>query len=158
MNSGFALLLAFGIGIVAGLRTFTAPAVIAWAAHFGWIYVHGSALAFMNSKWALVIFTAGALIEFVADLLPKTPARTAAVGLVARIITGGLSGACLACAGGTVLWIGFILGSLGGIAGAFGGYHARVGLVRGLRVPDFAIAIPEDIVAIGLGVFLASRF
>jgi uncharacterized membrane protein len=50
------------------------------------------------------------------------------------------------------------MGVIGALIGAFGGYHARVGLVRGLRVPDFAIAIPEDIVAIALGVFLASRF
>jgi uncharacterized membrane protein len=47
---------------------------------------------------------------------------------------------------------------LGGIAGAFGGYQARVGLVRTLRVPDFTIAIPEDLVAIGLGLLLVSRF
>jgi uncharacterized membrane protein len=32
MNVGFVLALAFGIGVVAGLRTFTAPAVTAWAA------------------------------------------------------------------------------------------------------------------------------
>jgi hypothetical protein len=31
-------------------------------------------------------------------------------------------------------------------------------LVRALRVPDLAIAIPEDLVAIGLGLFLTSRF
>jgi uncharacterized membrane protein len=45
-----------------------------------------------------------------------------------------------------------------GLLEHFGGYHARVGLVRALRVPDFAIAIPEDLIAIGLGLFLASRF
>jgi len=51
-----------------------------------------------------------------------------------------------------------VAGAIGGIAGAFGGYQARVGLVRALRVPDFAIAIAEDMVAIGLGLLLASRF
>ena len=35
MNSGFGLLLMFGIGVVAGLRSVTAPAVVAWAAHTG---------------------------------------------------------------------------------------------------------------------------
>jgi uncharacterized membrane protein len=33
MNVGFVLGLAFGIGLVAELRTFSAPAVTAWAAH-----------------------------------------------------------------------------------------------------------------------------
>lgn len=159
MNSGFAvLLLALGIGVVAGLRSLTAPAVVAWAAHVGWINLHGSPLAFMGSVWAVAIFTVLAVIEFVADQLPSTPSRTDPVGLSARVVTGALSGACLAIAGGGMLWVAALAGALGGIAGAFGGYQARVGLVRTLHVPDFAIAIPEDLVAIGLGVFLVSRF
>ena len=158
MNSGFVLLLALGIGIVAGLRSLTAPAVVAWAAHFDWIHLAGSPLAFMGSKWTAAVFTLLALGELVADQLPGTPARTAAVGLSARIVTGALCGASFAVAGGARLWLGAVAGAIGGIAGAFGGYQARVGLVRALRVPDFAVAIPEDIVAIGLGLFLPSRF
>ena len=158
MNSGTALLLAFGIGIVAGLRSLTAPAVVAWAAHLGWLHLAGSPLAFMGSKWTAAVFTLLALVELVADQLPGTPARTAAVGLSARIVTGALCGASLAVAGAASLWLGAVAGAIGAIAGAFGGYQARVGLVRALRVPDVAIAIPEDIVAIGLGLFLATRF
>src|SRR5437879_10500663 len=92
MNSGFALLLTFGIGVVAGLRSMTAPAVVAWAAHMGWINLSGSPLAFMGSIWAVAIFTLGALVEFVADQLPATPARTTAVPLIARIVIGLLTG------------------------------------------------------------------
>ena len=158
MNSRFALLLAFGIGVVAGLRSMTAPAVVAWAAHLRWINLSGSSLAFMGSAWAVGIFTLGALGEFIADKLPNTPARTAAVGLGARIVTGALTGACLGIAGGASLWLGAFLGAVGAIVGAFGGYRARVGLVQTLHCPDFAIAIPEDLVAIGLGLFLVSRF
>src|SRR2546430_4277351 len=158
MNSGFALLLAFGIGVVTGLRSMTAPAVVAWAAHLGWINLHGSSLAFMGSAWAVGIFTLGALGEFVADQLPSTPARTAAVGLTARIVIGLLTGACLGIAGGASYWLGALIGAIGAIAGAFGGYQARVTLVRGLHVPDAAIAIPEDLVAIGLGLLLVSRY
>src|ERR671922_2116790 len=73
MNSGLALLLAFGIGVVAGLRSMTAPAIVAWAAHLGWLNLSGSPLAFMGSLWAAAIFTLGALAEFVADQLPTTP-------------------------------------------------------------------------------------
>jgi len=158
MNSGFTLLLVFGIGVVTGLRSMTAPAVVAWAAHLGWINLHGSPLAFMGSAWAVGIFTLGALGEFVADKLPTTPARTAAVGLTARIVIGLLTGACLAVPGGASYWLGALIGAIGAIAGAFGGYQARVRLVRALHVPDAAIAIPEDLVAIGLGLLLVSRF
>jgi uncharacterized membrane protein len=158
MSSSLAVLLAFGIGVVAGLRSLTAPAVVAWAAHLGWINLQGSPLAFVGSLWAVAIFTVLALVEFVADQLPSTPSRTAPVGLSARIVTGALTGACLGVAGGATLWSGAVAGALGGIAGAFGGYHARVGLVRALNVPDVAVAVPEDLIAIGLGLFLASRF
>ena len=158
MSSGPVLLLALGIGIVAGLRSLTAPAVVAWGAHLGWINLHGSPLAFMGTAWAVGILTVLAFVEFVTDQLPSSPARTAAVGLAARIVTGALTGACLATAGGATVWRGALAGVLGGIAGAFGGYHARVGLARNLRVPDLAIAIPEDLVAIGLALLLVSRF
>lgn len=158
MNSGLALFLAFSIGVVAGLRSLTAPAVVAWAAHLGWINLHGSPLAFMGPVWAVAIFTVLALVELLADQLPSTPSRTAPVGLSARILTGALTGACLAVAGGATLWLGALAGALGGIAGAFAGYQARVGLIRMLHVPDFAIAIPEDVIAIGLGLLLVSRF
>jgi uncharacterized membrane protein len=158
MNSGFGLLLAFSIGVVAGLRSLTAPAVVAWAAHLGWINLHGSPLAFMGSVWAVAIFTILALLELVADQLPSTPSRTAPVGLSARIVTGALTGLCLGIAAGAAFWLGALAGAIGGIVGAFAGYHARVGLVRMLHVPDFAIAITEDLIAIGLGLLLVSRF
>lgn len=158
MHSGFALVLAFGIGVVAGLRSLTAPAVVAWAAYLGWINLVGSRLAFMDSMWAVVIFTLAALGEFVGDLLPLTPARTAPLGLTIRILMGLLTGACLGIAGGASPWLAAVVGAIGAIAGAFGGCQARVRLVRALHAPDFAIAAPEDLVAIGLGLLLVSRF
>jgi uncharacterized membrane protein len=158
MTSGLVLLLALCIGIVAGLRSLTAPAAVAWAAYLGWINLHGSPLAFMGSPWAVGVFTLLALAELVSDQLPSTPPRTAAVGLSARIAMGALSGACLGIAGGASLWVGALAGVVGAIVGAFGGYQARAGLVRALRVRDIVIAIPEDLVAIGLGLFLVSRF
>ena len=133
MNVGFVLALAFGIGVVAGLRTFTAPAATAWAAHLHWINLSGSHLA-------------------------NTAARTTAPQLAGRIIMGSLTGACLGIAGNTAAWLGVVVGAIGSLVGAFGGYRARAGLVQALHAPDFAIAIPEDLVAIGLGLFLVSRF
>jgi uncharacterized membrane protein len=53
----------------------------------------------MGSTAAVAVFTVLAIGEIVNDKLPKTPARTAAVPLVARVLMGGLSGATL-CAGG----------------------------------------------------------
>ncbi len=144
------------IGIVAGLRAFTAPALVSWAAHLGWIHLEGTPLAFMGSKIAVIIFTLVACVEYVTDQLPKTPARTVPQQLIARIITGGLSGACLGRLGGASLAVGACMGIIGALIGTYGGYHARKALVSGLKVKDIVIAIPEDLVAIGLAYFLVS--
>ena len=158
MNSHSILLLALGIGVVAGLRSLTAPAVTSWAARLGWLPLHNTPFHFMASTTAVAVFSLLALGELVADQLPSTPSRTAPPGLIARIVTGALSAAAIAAAGGQNAWIGAALGALGGVAGAFGGYQVRTRLVRALRVPDFVIAFLEDIVAIGGGLFLVSRF
>lgn len=157
MAPSYILLLAFGIGVIAGLRSLTAPAVVAWAAQRGWLNLHGSALSFMGSTVAAAIFTILAAIELVADQLPSTPARTKPPGLIARILLGGLSGAAIALAGGQQAAIGACLGAAGGVAGAFAGYHVRTALVRALKVPDVVIALLEDLVAIGGALFFVTR-
>jgi uncharacterized membrane protein len=152
------LLLAFLIGVVAGLRSLTAPALVSWAAHLRWLNLHNTPLSFMGSRAAVVIFTLLAVVELVADQLPSTPSRTKPPGLIARIVLGGLSGASMALSGAQPIVLGAVLGVAGGIAGAFAGYEARARLVKALKVPDLVIALLEDAVAIAGGLFIVSRF
>jgi len=152
-----ALLLAFLIGFFAGLRSLTAPAVTAWVVHVGWMKLPG-ALALMGSIPAVAIFTLLAVMELVADKLPKTPSRTAPLGLVARIIMGGLTGACVAVAGGEGALLGALFGIIGGIMGCFGGFHARTRLVKAVGTPDIYVALLEDLVAITGSLWVVSRF
>lgn len=156
MESNIVFVLALGIGIVAGLRALTAPAIVSWAAYLGWLNLDGSPLAFMASLLAAAVFTLLALVELVTDLLPTTPSRTAPVPLTARIAMGGLAGACLCAASAQPLLAGAALGALGGVVGAFAGYQARTRLVRGLGVRDAFVAIPEDLVAIGCAWLIVS--
>ena len=158
MNPAQVLLLAFLIGVVCGLRSLTTPAVVAWAAHRNWLNLHNTHLSFMGSTAAVVIFALLAVGELVADQIPSTPSRLKPPGLIARIVLGGLSGACIAVAGGQSLAFGVVLGVAGGIGGAFAGYQVRTGLVKALKVPDLVIALLEDAVAIGGGLFVVSRF
>lgn len=148
---------ALGLGFVAGLRSLTPPAVVAWAAHLGWLNLNHSPLAFMGSIIAVVIFSILAVVELIGDLLPQTPKRTAAVPLTARVFVGALCGASVCAAGNQSLIIGAILGGVGGVIGAFVGYNIRTSLVRELNIKDFFIAIVEDLVAIGLAFFFVSR-
>jgi uncharacterized membrane protein len=158
MSPSQVLFLAFLMGVVAGLRAMTAPAVVAWAAHRNWLNLHNSALSFMGSTAAVVVFTLLALVELVADQLPSTPSRTEPPGLIARIILGGLSGAAVAASESQSIALGAVLGMAGGVVGTFAGYEVRTRLVRALKVPDFVIACLEDAVAIGGGILIVSRF
>ncbi len=126
ISLNYVFVLALGIGIVAGLRSLTAPAVVTWGAHLGWLNLHGSPLAFMGSTAAVAIFSLLAIGELIADKLPMMQKRTAPAPLTARVVTGGLCGACLAAAvGGKSLLAGTLLGGIGGIVGAFLGYEVR---------------------------------
>jgi uncharacterized membrane protein len=155
MNYVFAF--AIGIGIVAGLRSLLAPAVVAWAAHFDLLNLNGSPLVFMGSRIAVAIFTIFAIGELIADKLPKTTKRTAFAPLLARILLGGLSGACLFAAAGKSSFAGALLGAIGGVIGAFVGYEIRRRIVNNLHVKDLFVAICEDVVAIALACFLVSH-
>jgi uncharacterized membrane protein len=143
------LLFAFALGIVAGLRSMTAPAVVAWATRFGWLQLEGTPLAFLSSSVARYILLVLMLGELVADKLPFTPSRKQPGPFIARILAGGLAGAALAVGAGQSLAAGAVAGGLGGVVGTLGGYQARIGLVRALRVPDYVVALTEDIVAVG---------
>ena len=126
-------------------------------AHLKWLNLRGTPFVFMASPVAVAIFVLLAIVELVADKLPSTPSRTAPPGLIARILLGGLSGAVIAAAASMAFALGAVLGAIGGVAGAFTGYQVRTRLVKALKVPDFVIAIVEDVVAIGGGLWIASR-
>jgi len=59
MNLSYVLLLAFLIGVIGGLRTMTAPAVVAWAANRHWLNLDNSPLALIGSLGAVLVFTLG---------------------------------------------------------------------------------------------------
>ena len=151
------LVFAFLIGLFAGLRSLTPPAAVAWAVHLGWLKLAGP-LSVVGSLPALIILSVLAVTELIFDKLPNTPSRTAPPGLIARIVTGGFTGACVSLGGGQSAFVGAGLGLLGGIVGCFAGYHARARLVKALRQPDFNIALLEDLIAIGGSLFIVSRF
>jgi uncharacterized membrane protein len=155
-NTSYVLALALGIGFVAGLRSLTAPAAVSWAAHLGWLNLQGSPLAFMGSTAAVVIFSILAMGEYVTDKLPRTPSRTRPGPLMARIVMGGLAGACLSVSAGRLLVAGMVLGGIGGVIGAFTGYEVRRRLVSGLKVKDTLVAVLEDLVAIVLAYLIVS--
>ena len=149
------VVLAFLIGVVAGLRTMTAPAALAWAAKLGWLQVAGTWAGFMGYWFVPLIFTALALVEFVADQLPGTPSRKTLGQFAARLVSGAFCGAVVGAAAGAAV-PGLVAGALGAVAGTLGGFAARVGLVRANGGSDRPVALAEDAVAVLLGVAVAA--
>jgi uncharacterized membrane protein len=145
------ILLAFVIGIVAGLRSMTAPAAASWAARLGWLQLRATPLAFLGAALTPWIFTVVAVAELVADQLPRTPSRKALPGFSARVVMGALSGAAVGAAGGTPAG-GLVAGALGAIAGTLGGYEVRTRLARAVG-KDLPVALVEDAVAIGVALW-----
>ena len=154
MTHALILLLALLIGVVAGLRSLTAPAVVAWAAFLGWIDLHGTWASWMANIVTVVVFTVLAVGELINDKLPKTPARTAPPIFAARIVMGGLAGATL---GAWPHWTFSALGAgvIGAVLGTVGGYQARKRL-SAVAGRDLPIALLEDAVAIAGGLAIAA--
>jgi uncharacterized membrane protein len=145
-----------GIGVVAGLRSLTAPAAVSWAAWLGWLDLQGSPFSFMGSTVVVVILSFFAVAELVADKLPRTPSRTRPGSLIGRIVMGALCAGCLSTAAGQSIPVGAVLGGIGAVIGTFGGYEIRRRVVGGLKVKDLPVAIAEDLVAIGLALLIVS--
>lgn len=138
-------ILALVIGIVAGLRSMTAPAAIAWAAGHR-LSLEGTWLAPLGWRFAPWLLTLLAVGELVGDKLPMTPARTVPVAFAGRIVAGGVSGMAIGYGGGAPV-VGLVLGIAGAIAGTLGGAAAR----RRLAVAfgrDRPAALIEDAVAL----------
>ena len=151
------LALCFLLGCIAGLRSLTAAAAVCWAAHLGWVNFSGTKLAFVGKPWILAVFTLLAFVELIADKLPKTPARTAPLGLGARIFVGAACGIAIATTAGTSLVLAAFAGIVGALAGTFAGYNVRHALVSRGHLPDFAVALAEDMIAIAGGLLIVSR-
>lgn len=152
-----ALLVYFLLGCVTGLRSLTPAAVVCWAAHIGWLHLAGTKLAFIAHPVTLIIFTLLALVELVTDKLPKTPARTAPLGLGARLVFGCLCGVAVALSAGGNLLVAAAVGAIGALAGTYGGYNVRKALVVSAHFPDFAVALGEDLIAIAGSLLIVSH-
>jgi len=140
------IVLALLIGIVAGLRAMTAPAVVSWAAYLGWINLGDSWLWWLGHWVTPWVFTLLAIAELVNDQRPSTPSRTEPVQFGARIVMGALTGAALGTSGG-MLFVGLIAGAIGAVIGTLGGRAVRARLAASFG-KDPPAAFLEDAVAI----------
>lgn len=153
--------LAFLIGLVAGLRTMTPPAAVSWGARLGWLNLHGTPLAFLGASAATWILSAAALSELVADKLPGIPSRKTPAPFIGRVLMGAFCGTALGMNANANALSGAlaagVAGAVGAIAGTLGGYESRARLVRAIGGKDWPIALLEDAIAVGLAFWVVRR-
>lgn len=110
------------------------------------------------SEWGRTLLIILAAAEFVTDKLPWTQSRlelnvqwsTLDTGLLGRVALVTLAGAALGSehGGKDSVATGAAFAAVGAILGNYGGYHARKAVVEATGLPDPAVAIVEDAIAI----------
>jgi uncharacterized membrane protein len=151
------LLKAFQIGVIAGMRTMTAPALVSYKlAHTKPDRNVGPALPdsrlhFLTSTTTANVLAVMAAGELIADKLPQTPSRIGQPQVWGRIGSGALSAAALTEADGNSARVGAVIGALGAVAGSFAFFHLRRWLTHEKDLPDLWVALAEDTLTIGAG-------
>ena len=134
---------AFGIGIVAGMRSMSACAALTWAAADG--RTRGAVIPAGAAARALA--TTAALAEMAGDKMPFAPDRRIPPSLAIRLIIGAAGGWALAGRNARPAY-GILAGLAGAVAGTLIGRAARGGDSR--TAPGRARGLAEDAAAAGL--------
>jgi uncharacterized membrane protein len=148
---------AAAIGFVAGLRSMAAPAILSRSASSGLLKIAAPRLTFLNSGPTTTVTTLLALAEMIADKTPNIPNRTDPGPLAVRFISGGICGAALCSARHQRIAAGFALGGLAAVAGAYIGFELRKRAAQH-HLPNIAVALAEDAIAVGTGLSAMSSF
>jgi uncharacterized membrane protein len=96
-----------------------------------------------------------ALGEYVYDLSPNAPSRTAFPSNVARMISGAVAGWFLIAARGGSPVLGAIAGVVGAVIGTYGGAAVRSGMIA--RLGAVPAGIVESLVAAALAALIVTR-
>ena len=145
---------ALGIGFVAGLPSMTAPAAVRCASHNRRLSLSNSPLALLTSSRATRTTRKLALGEFVSDKTPLLPSRLRPASLLFRLLSGGVCGAAFSISDGENPLAGAALGATGALVGPLLGFAWRTRVLPEWKIPDFAGALVEDAVALGLATSL----
>ncbi len=140
-----------GLGVVAGMRSMTAPAALAHVLAGRTLAPRDQPARFLSSDRVARITALAAAGEYVGDKLPMTPDRTDAFPLFGRIGSGALVGAGVASARDENVVVGALVGVAGALIGSFGGVWIRKALPGTLGLPDWPVALAEDALALSVG-------
>jgi len=133
-----AIVLAFGIGFAAGLRTFMPVA----------------ALRFPYRDWTTAVSLVLAFAELIGDKLPRVPSRLSPGPFVGRCVVGAYAGLVVGGKLGLDFGPAALIGIAGAACGALSGAAYRKFVAR-LQLPDLWFALVEDAVAVAIAFSIA---
>ncbi len=142
------LVLAFLIGVIAGLRACHRPGCrkLGSTSRLDQPLRHPS-LAWLGYAATPWIFSILALGEIVNDKLPATPSRKIPPQFITRIVSGASSPEPPSASPTSPLISGLLLGAIGAVAGTLGGADIRARLAKAFG-NDLPAALLEDFVAV----------
>lgn len=140
----------FAIGLLAGLRSMSAPAVASRVTNIEG--AQGPSRGFIQRSNAPLVLGLMALGEIFADKVPLMPDRKKAPSFIWRIASGALSGGAMSESRGE-LPLALLAGALGAAAGTVGGSGLRSKLADAFG-RDFPAALVEDAVVVGIATLL----
>jgi len=149
---------AAGLGIIAGMRTFSAPVVVShvYSRHPS-KQLKGTPAQFMQTIATSKVFKVLAAGELVGDKMPAAPNRTSTGGLIGRFLSGALCGATVYRANYQQPVIGGIIGGTAAIGSAFGCMFLRMAVGKRTGLPDPVVGAIEDAIVIATGTALAKH-
>jgi uncharacterized membrane protein len=136
------------LGAASGLRSQMGVAAIA-------VRSDPSLPPIVRQPWTRRVLVAAAVGELIADKLPNTPSRLEPQGIVGRLVLGGLAAGLFAQTRRAPWLPAAGMGAVSAIVAAKIGHDLRAQLAK--QVPDPAVAVAEDAVALGLAAEGAGR-
>lgn len=144
------------MGAAAGMRSMSAPAIMSQLAQSGLAPLGHFPLDFLSRPATAKSMAVMAVGELIADKLPFMPKRTQAPALTARAISGGLSGAAVCSLKKRSMLTGALVGAIAAVGATYAAYNLRKWADERFNVPDPLIAIVEDAVVAGCGIWVVS--
>jgi len=143
---------AFQIGLIAGMRAMSAPALLSHKlVRTIPTKEPQTPIQYFAQPPVSIALKALAATEMIADKIPHGPNRTSPPQFIARIVSGATCGAFLSQVEGESVPLGAVAGGLGTVVSTLLFFQLRRWMDHDLGLPDAVGALAEDALVIGLG-------
>lgn len=142
---------AVGVGIIAGVRSLAAPALVSRRLRHEHASEQDALADFMSSSIVSGVIHAAAAAEIAADKTSLVPDRIAWPSLAWRAASGGLAGSVLASTTGHSRLVGGLVAAAAAVGATYAAFYLRQALGERLHLPDRLLGAAEDSLVLGAG-------